>query len=82
MDERILFQTIDGAIQQGMREGFEFAAVDQPTLRDQFAMAALTGLEPGHVPTTGAVSIEDFAADAYRLADAMMEARKETHNAD
>ena len=44
-----------------------------PTLRDQFAMAALQGLlaEPNLCATH-----EEFAERAYRQADAMIEARK------
>lgn len=41
----------------------------QPTLRDQFAMAALTGLLAGTLPTTHSVGA------AYEIADLMMEAR-------
>lgn len=47
---------------------------EQPTLRDQFAMAALTGLlSTSHGQ---AESVVDQADTAYRYADAMMEARK------
>ena len=46
---------------------------DQPTLRDRFAMAAL--------PTMLRMMFEDnptdIAKDAYQMADAMLEARKE-----
>jgi|15BtaG_2_1085339.scaffolds.fasta_scaffold02350_12 hypothetical protein len=42
-------------------------------LRDQFAMAALTG-EVANPDSRGGYS--EFAARAYRLADAMLEARK------
>lgn len=52
-------------------------ATARKTLRDQFAMAALTGylasFEPMEEPTEYSSSI---AMDAYRLADAMMEARE------
>lgn len=48
---------------------------DMPTLRDQFAMAALTAaygvlLESGHFWPRA------LADQAYKIADAMMEARK------
>jgi len=48
--------------------------LENPTLRDQFAMAALTGL----VSSLGDTDNEYFmfAGDAYLLADAMLEARK------
>ena len=46
----------------------------QPTLRDQFAMAALTGMFAGRPP--GELPAEDWAAAAYAWADAMIEARK------
>jgi hypothetical protein len=47
--------------------------VVERTLRDEFAMAALTGLcaDPDLSPLS-----ERVAEHAYRLADAMMEARK------
>jgi hypothetical protein len=41
----------------------------KPDLRDQYAMAALTGLIQTGDPA-------DLAVDAYVIADAMMEARK------
>ena len=44
-------------------------ANEYPTLRDQFAMAALT--------TLGAQSPLSKARQAYEFADAMLEARKE-----
>lgn len=53
-----------------------------PTLRDQFAMAVLTGVLATWKPKDRPIKIEDYAKDAYSLADAMMEARKETHNAE
>lgn len=43
------------------------------TLRDQFAMAALTGLMYGTGPSSFGIS----AKWAYQVADAMLEARKE-----
>lgn len=47
-----------------------------PTLRDQFAMAALTGLLAGVLPDTDdLIHNESFARSAWSLADAMMEAR-------
>lgn len=45
---------------------------DKLTLRDQFAMAALTGLL---AQTDKPVSAAEFARQAYVAADAMMEAR-------
>ena len=44
-------------------------AAAQETMRDRFAMAALTGMvsQPGY----------DFARRAYRLADEMLEARRD-----
>ena len=46
---------------------------DRPNLRDQFAMAALTGLI-AQSPSSRAVS--EFASESYMMADAMMGARK------
>ncbi|WP_312126514.1 hypothetical protein [Brevundimonas sp.] len=46
---------------------------DAETLRDRFAMAALTGLLAAH---SHRVSTGEWAKAAYRFADAMMEARK------
>jgi hypothetical protein len=44
---------------------------EYPTLRDQFAMAALTGLL-----ASGAAAEPRLGPEIYRLADAMLEARK------
>ena len=44
-----------------------------PSLRDQFAMAALTGMAASDTRD----SPENFAKASYKLADAMMEARKQ-----
>lgn len=46
----------------------------QPTVRDRFAMAALTGFV---AIFESAATAEDFAKKSYELADAMLEARKE-----
>ena len=43
------------------------------TLRDQFAMAALTGVLAN--PENDSFEHEAFAIEAYRYADAMMKAR-------
>lgn len=47
---------------------------EAPTLRDQFAMAALTGFCAPHDEDWE--DYETMAIHAYRVADAMMEARK------
>jgi hypothetical protein len=47
--------------------------VEQVTLRDQFAMAALTGL----ISRASDFMFPDLSQKAYRFADAMLEARKE-----
>lgn len=44
---------------------------DYPTLRDRFAMAVLPGLVG-----VGGYGYADATAEAYRYADAMLEARK------
>jgi len=54
---------------------------DKPTLRDQFAMAALTGLlansySDGHSQPMCTAPAGEFSRWAYSQADAMMEARK------
>ena len=46
---------------------------ETPTLRDQFAMAALTGL----ISRASDFMFPDLSQKAYRFADAMLEARKE-----
>lgn len=46
--------------------------IDMPTLRDQFAMAALTGLFHNNVITNP----KAYAKIAYEMADSMLEARK------
>ena len=45
--------------------------VEQVTLRDQFAMAALTGL----LASCKTHRVDTYVRDAYQMADAMMEAR-------
>ena len=47
--------------------------LQQTTLRDQFAMAALTGL----ISRARDFMFPDLSQKAYRFADAMLEARKE-----
>ena len=47
--------------------------IEAATLRDQFAMAALTGIVRG----TPVASAQVAASCAYVFADAMLEARKE-----
>lgn len=47
------------------------ALLEMATLRDQFAMAALTGM------LMRSVGYEETAEKAYKFADAMLEARKE-----
>ena len=51
----------------------------ESTLRDQFAMAALTGLATGLHWTPGKLIHENsIASDAYAIADKMMIARETT----
>lgn len=54
------------------------AAESLPTLRDQFAMSALQGLLANQQCTPMGMSFEPdvLSRRAYRLADAMLEARK------
>lgn len=47
-------------------------ADNYPSLRDQFAMAALSGLISGNVTSQMA---ESYAISAYHLADAMLKVR-------
>ena len=42
-------------------------------LRDEFAMASISGINPGKL--YGDEGIQSIATQAYKLADAMMEAR-------
>ena len=50
---------------------------DDRTLRDEFAMAALTGLLLRNDRTGDAEWDKIFSAYAYEIADAMLEARRE-----
>jgi hypothetical protein len=52
-----------------------YAMPEAKTLRDEFAMAALTGLLANAVDD-GSMGAEDWASDAYLFADKMLEARK------
>lgn len=54
-------------------DGFIKTYVEQVTLRDQFAMAALTGL----ISRAPDFLFSDLSQKAYRFADDMIEARKE-----
>jgi hypothetical protein len=47
--------------------------VVNPSLRDQFAMAALTGV----IRTFGGFNPDAFAKSCYKMADAMLAAREE-----
>lgn len=47
----------------------------EKTLRDEFAMAALSGILAN--PSFEAITPDEYANDAYGIADAMLEARKE-----
>ena len=59
-------------------ESLHEISVNTPTLRDQFAMSALQGLLANQQCTPMGMSFEPDALSrrAYRLADAMLEARK------
>jgi len=46
------------------------------TLRDYFAAKAMQGIAARGVPNNKGDILQFIAEDAYRLADAMMEARK------
>jgi hypothetical protein len=48
---------------------------NKPTLRDQFAMAALTGVITRSATYFGIEKFNNFADWSYEIADAMMEAR-------
>ena len=59
---------------RSLRSAFEAGAASQvETLRDKFAGQALTGLcaDPEYIKSN-----EIYAARSYRIADAMLEARK------
>lgn len=59
-------------------ESLHEISVNTPTLRDQFAMSALQGLLANQQCTPMGMSFEPdyLSRRAYRLADAMLEARK------
>ena len=52
---------------------FAVKGQEQPTLRDQFAMAALTGKMAEQF--YGSIDIPDLAEYAYEMADAMLKER-------
>ena len=60
-------------LRETIQSGFYSLKQEQPTLRDQFAMAALSGML-GH-PKCAVSEPEKDAKWAYKYADAMMEAR-------
>lgn len=51
-------------------------------LRDQFAMAALTGIAIRHTPDDLGTWLDKFSEICYEIADAMMEARKPVPSGD
>lgn len=59
-------------------ESLHEISVNTPTLRDQFAMSALQGILANQqcAPFSYEGDIEQSVRCAYRLADAMLEARK------
>lgn len=59
-------------------ESLHEISVNTPTLRDQFAMSALQGILANQqcAPFSYAGDVEQSVRCAYRLADAMMKARK------
>lgn len=65
----------DGFIPGGTEWSGGGVSHSAPTLRDQFAMAALTGLISGASEHAGPELIPIVAKSAYALADAMIAAR-------
>lgn len=63
---------INGGNWTRIEEDGEAPQTEQKTLRDEFAMAALTGV----LASESRDSRENFAAACYKMADAMLEARK------
>lgn len=64
---------LDAARDEGFIAGV--TSIQSETLRDRFAMAALTGLLACRPPHS-TVTRKERAEYAYKYADAMMEARK------
>ena len=65
-----------------MRDFFDLKKADMPTLRDQFAMAAVTGVQywdgmvnPRAPQFAGPNGCEKIAEVAYKIADAMLKER-------
>lgn len=69
----------DIGYEEGRREAEEICERERMTLRDQFAMAALTGilgLSNGEDSPYFVTEEEKIAVFAYKYADAMLAARK------
>lgn len=65
---------LNAPTKQAMNPGRYETVIEGPTLRDQFAMAALTGIIAA--PTTSEdASMQVMAEDAYRFADKMLAER-------
>lgn len=64
-------ETLESAISTMLKTGNDYYS-EQPTLRDQFAMAALPTLLSEFLVCD---SVAEIAARSYELADAMTEAR-------
>mgnify|MGYP003341518341 CR=1 FL=1 len=56
-----------------LQTSFSKTIIEQPTLRDQFAMAALTGM----IQSISSSDWKKIAAHSYQVADAMLAAREE-----
>jgi len=77
IDERITeVQAID-LLSQAFSEHLNCEHKEQPTLRDRFAMAALTGLMANSEYRDCTTTHEEDARECYQLADAMLLARSD-----
>lgn len=67
----------ENGYEKGRREAEEICKHERMTLRDRFAMAALTGnLAFAHPDFCVVTDVKNQAEYAYELADAMLAARK------
>lgn len=73
LERRLQGLTVLGAYYKGLNEFRGRGWHSNPTLRDQFAMAAIS--------RDGCQNAEDVAKTAYEIADEMLKAREEIKNA-
>lgn len=72
----VIREEVEAGVASAMREAQDEGLV--PTLRDRFAMAALTGM----LANSQKSNVEHYATTAYLIADLMLKARRDKETDD